>query len=212
LTMEDNIPSWYTKGKYGLLVDYRYFAEIEHSANADLGVLMLHQGSEYDSEQETITLQPKRARMTRVDRMTLQGGAYKAQKRVAHLKVGRLVKFGQEPHRFDLANLRPVGNPLQSPLPVIDASQYAKAKADWGLERRKLEMERFEAKLAGQKPAEEIETTVVADVATPLGEGLWACRQGDGSWLLIDEEARFEPQYFASREEMDAQLPELRAN
>jgi len=214
LTMDNNEnPSFYTHHKYGLMVEYRYYQEVVPSTGTDLGILMLHQGSEYDSEANTITLQPKRPRVARITRLVRDSsGAIKPQGRVARLKPGTLVKFSTEPHKFDLENLKPVGNPLRTPLPVIDASEYAEAKTDYGLEKRKKQMERFEAAQNGDKKSEAEAVETVAEAATKLGDdGLWACRQ-DGGWLLIDEACKLveTPIFFDKREELDEHVAELR--
>jgi len=204
---DTNTP-FYTRNQYGLLVTHRYFREVVPSTGTDLGVLMVHQGSEYDESDSTVTLQPKKARIARITRLVRDAtGAVRPAPRSARLKPGSLVKFGQEPHRFDLANLEPVGNPLKTPLPIIDASAYAEAKALHGLERKMKAMERFENARTGAEKVESTET--VADVATDLGNGFWACMSPEGGLMLVDEQARIEPRVFETREQLEAAVLEL---
>jgi len=190
--MDNNDKSFYTMVAFGLLLTHRYFQEIVPSTGADLGVLMLHQGSEYDESTGTITLQPKRARIARVPRLVRDAtGAVRPMSRQSRLKPGSLIKFGHQPHGFDLSNLRPVGSPLATPLPVLDASAYADAKAVHGLTRKGDAMERFQAARSGAQKEET--TEVVADSFLEIETGVWAYRGEDGTWTVADAAARWEP-------------------
>jgi len=191
----DNNESFFTKVDFGILLTHRYFQEIVPSTGADLGVLMLHQGSEYDERLKTITLQPKRARIARVSRPVRDHtGAFKAVVgSPKSIRPGTLIKFGAQPHNFDLSNLRPVGSPLATPLPVLDATLYSEAKAHHGLARKAAAMQRLQDAMSGAAPKKEEAGEALAETCFQVEADIWAYRSEDGTWTILDGAARWEP-------------------
>jgi hypothetical protein len=208
-----NHTSFYSIQRIGVVVDFRYFTEITPSIGVDLGILMLHQGSEFDSMEGTITLQPRKGRAVRAQRLVRDAsGSIRPVSKTSRVKPGRLIKFDAEPHGFSLDNLKPYGTPLKSPLLIAETTEWADMRAQHALQKKQASMHKAMERMGMVESTEQVDdATEDLGLAQPLGNGLWACRQ-DGGWLLIDEGARFEPKMFESREALDAGVTELRAD
>lgn len=205
--------SFYSIQSIGVALDFRYFTEIVPSTGTDLGVLMLHQGSEFDSLEGTITLQPRKARAVRAQRLVRDAsGSIRPVSKTSRIKPGRLIKFDAEPHGFSLDNLKPYGNPLKSPLLIAETTEWADMRAQHALQKKQDSMHKAMERMGMVESTTVDDATEDLGLAQPLGGGLWSCRQDDGSWLLIDEGAKFEPKMFESREALDAGVTELRAD